>query len=52
MQGGGYHGHIGLITKLKLYNNLSNAAWMDPLDPGVYLPVTTTGTNFRHKQLQ
>ena len=34
-QGGGYHGHIVIITKPTLYTTFSTTMWGDPLDPGV-----------------
>ena len=39
-QSGGYHGHIGLITKPTLYTALSNTAWEDPAKPWIYRTVT------------
>ena len=43
--GGGQHGHIGLIMKPALYQTLSEAAFVRPLDPG---PLPVYNPNIRY----
>ena len=43
-EGGGTHGHIGLIMKPELYSTLSETPYTVPVDPGP-IPIYTPGSS-------
>ena len=50
-QGGGHHGHIGIIMKTALYTILMTMEWTNPADPGVYSAIPPNATAVYQDQL-